>query len=115
MKMEEMKQTILDYLNNEWEDYYTIYTELCDIYGFQQEWTDFDYSNNIIYNEIENELNMNNIFNIIKYCEDKHNGGDEPYSIQTKHNLLKTFIEYVGVEFIDRRIDDYYSIRGSPS
>ena len=53
--------------------------------------------------------------NIIKYCEDKHNGGDEPYSIQTKHNLLKTFIEYVGLEFIDRRIDDYYSIRGSPT
>ena len=49
MKMEEMKQTILDYLNNEWQEYYTIYTELCDIYSFREEWTDFDYSNNIIY------------------------------------------------------------------
>lgn len=118
MDMEEMKQTILDYLNNEWEDYNTIYTELCDIIDFIKEWTDFDYrKNDIIHNEIKNELNMDNIFDIIRYCEDKYVefDEDEPFSVFCKSKLLDTFINYVGLEFQQEKINVLNSIRGSPS
>ncbi len=116
--MEQMKQIIFDYLNNEWEDYNTIYTELCDIIGFVKEWTDFDYrKNDIIRNEIENELNMDNIFDIIRYCEDKYEEfeEDEFFSVFCKAKLLDTFINYVGLEFQQQKIDVFNSIRGSPS
>ena len=104
MNMEELKEYIYDFLETEWCSSYdgVEYTE-DDIDSFTYYWTNSE--NEEIYNGIENELNMDNIFDIIKYVEFEYdNMCGETFSVCCKDKLLKNFIYFVGSGFgVDKR------------
>lgn len=107
MNFEELKEYIYNFLENEWCSLYNDDKYDDDnIYEFTDYWTNSE--NEEIYNEIENELNMNNIFDIIKYCEDEYEliGNDEPFSFNCKHRLLTQFIYFAGKDFGIEKMED---------
>ena len=101
MNFEELKEYIYNFLENERCSLYNDDKYDDDnIYEFTDYWTNSE--NEEIYNEIENELNMKNIWDIIKYCEFEYKYlNDEPFSFNCKHKLLTTFIYFIGDGFCD--------------
>tara|TARA_A100000171_G_C2122994_1_gene141873 strand:+ start:1482 stop:1850 length:369 start_codon:yes stop_codon:yes gene_type:complete len=107
MNFEELKEYIYNFLENEWCSLYNDDKYDDDnIYEFTDYWTNSE--NEEIYNEIENELNMKNIWDIIKYCEDEYEliGYDEPFSFNCKHRLLTQFIYFAGKDFGIEKMED---------
>jgi hypothetical protein len=104
MNKQELKEYIYDFLETEWCSSYdgVGYTE-DDIDEFTYYWTNS--KNEEIYNGIENELNMDNIWDIIRYVEFEYdNLCGEPFSFNCKHKLLTHFIYFVGDGFgVDKR------------
>ena len=99
MNFEELKEYIYNFLENEWCSLYND-DEYDDdnIYEFTDYWTNSE--NEEIYNLIEDELNMDNIWDISKYCEDEYdNMCGETFSFNCKHKLLTNFIYFVGYRF----------------
>lgn len=99
MKMEELKEYIYDFLETEWCSSYdgVEYTD-DDIDSFTHYWTNSD--NEEIYNGIEDELNMDNIWDIIRYVAFEYdNVWGEPFSFTCKDKLLKHFIFFEGYRF----------------
>jgi len=107
MNFEELKEYIYNFLENEWCSLYNDDKYDDDnIYEFTDYWTNSE--NEEIYNEIENELNMKNIWDIIKYCEDEYEmaGYDEPFLFNCKHRLLTQFIYFAGKDFGIEKMED---------
>jgi len=99
MNFEELKDYIYDFLENEWRSLYNDdeYNE-DNIDEFTYYWTNSE--NEEIYNLIEDELNMDNIWDIIRYVAFEYdNVWDEPFSFTCKDKLLKHFIFFEGYRF----------------
>ena len=103
MKIEELKQTTYDYLQEKWCECE------CDIdeESIEMFIREFTNSNDReIYYEIENELNMKNIFDVITFVNESYEEmTGETYSVLNQEKLLIDFIYFVGEAFA---IDKFY-------
>jgi hypothetical protein len=115
MNMEQMKTLILDFLGNEWNDVYDTYNfDEEDLDNFIQEWTNSDCQ--IIYWEIEDELTIDNIFDIIKYIDDNYQDVcGQNFSAINKYKTLTNFICFVGREFRDDKYETICNENEAPS
>ena len=114
--MEQMKTIILDILGNEWNDAYDTYNfDEEDLDNFIDDWTNSNCQ--IIFGEIEDELTIDNMFDIIKYVDDNYQEmcGEVCCVCIDKYKTLTNFIYFVGREFREDKYETICNENEAPS